>query len=248
MGVLFVQDQVAGAAAAGSDIVETLKLNLTGEKVTVDVSDLSKLKTLDASGSTNNVTTTVNAGTLKAVTSVKLGSGSDILTLNVDAKNMTVDLGAGNDTLVTGATASATNATANITLGAGKDTIQVVSGLNNVVDVTTFETGMLIIEDFKKGEDTLDFKTAGSASFVKLSSAQLDTAKDKADLKAALDYVETLLTADNQAAVFTYGNDAYVFVEKTNATAGLGNGDGLIKLVGVDAATLSTDQNGGILV
>ena len=182
------------------------------------------------------------------MTSVKLGSGAEKLTLNVDAKNMTVDLGAGNDTLVTGATASTTNATANITLGAGKDTIQVVNTLNNVVDVTSFADSMLIIEDFKKGEDTLDFKTAGSSPFVKLSSAQLDIAKGKATLKEALDYVDTLLAhGTKDAAVFSYGNDAYVFVD-LGAADGIANGDGLIKLVGVDAATLSTDQNGGILV
>ncbi|WP_404471163.1 DUF4214 domain-containing protein [Vreelandella venusta] len=245
-GVLELIDAVDGTV--GTDVVETLNLGLTGEDITVNAAEMTKLKSIDASSSTADITTTVNAGTLKDVTSVKLGSGADDLTLNVDAKDMTVDLGAGNDVLTTGATASASNAAAEITLGAGKDTVEVASALNNIVGAASFEDGKITIADFKIGEDTLDFKAAGTATLVTLSSAQLDTANSAASLQDAIASVDALLGSNGEAAVFSYDGNAYVFVEQNTGTNGLADGDGLIELMGVDAAALSTDQNGGLLV
>ena len=64
--------------------------------------------------------------------------------------------------------------------------------------------------------------------------------------KAAIDSVAAVIGASAKSAVFSYGADAYVFIN--DGTAGFAAGDGLIKLVGVDATLLSTDQNGGLVI
>ena len=46
--------------------------------------------------------------------------------------------------------------------------------------------------------------------------------------------------------VFSFGGDAYVFVD--GGTAGVNTGDGLIKLAGVDATQFTNVQNGNLVL
>lgn len=210
--------------------------------VNLTLSNTTIVETVDLSKSTGGVE--LNASTYAKLATLKGGAGNDKLTINLVDVALTVDAGAGNDVITISDTASSTDTKgATITLGAGKDTLK-ISALLNVVDTADLSKGLVTVADFKIGEDTLQL---GSSVGKVLTAAQLDSAKAAGTLKAA---VETLLTGDNavaasKAAVFSWGGDAYVFVN--DADAGFGAGDGLIKLTGVDASLLSTDQNGGLL-
>lgn len=210
--------------------------------VNLTLSNTTIVETVDLSKSTGGVE--LNASTYAKLATLKGGAGNDKLTINLVDVALTVDAGAGNDVITISDAASSTDTKgATITLGAGKDTLK-VSALLNVVDTADLSKGLVTVTDFKIGEDTLQL---GSTVGKVLTAAQLDSAKTAGTLKAA---VETLLTGDNavvanKAAVFSWGGDAYVFVNDSDA--GFGAGDGLIKLTGVDASLLSTDQNGGLL-
>ncbi len=245
----------ATAAAAG-----TLNLATGADALTVNgafTSDLTlafsgmattdKLKTVDLSKSTGGVTLNVSASTFANLETVKGGAGNDKLTVDLGLKLVSVDLGAGNDTLTFTDAATGNNKELSVTLGAGKDTVVVGTAIGNVQDTADLTKGLVTVTDFKVGEDTIDLGAAGAGTTgAVLTAAQLDTAKGAASLKEAIDSVAAVL-GSKTAAVFSYGADAYVFID--NATAGVfGAGDGLIKLVGVDAALLSTDQNGGLVL
>lgn len=247
----------SGATAAG-----LLGLNAGGDALTVNgafTSDVNigtaisgaKIKTIDLSKSTGGVE--INASGLATLETIKGGAGADKVSITLNATNnkalTVVDLGAGNDTL-TLAGAATGNKAVEVTLGAGKDTLN-VNALANVQDTADLTKGLVTVADFKIGEDTIDLGGVGTTAGVVLTAAQLDTAKAAASLKAA---VESLLpvVAEGKQAVFTYGTDAYIFINNNEDTDGatnlFGAGDGLIKLVGVDAALLSTDQNGGLVL
>lgn len=210
--------------------------------VNLTLNNTSIVETVDLSKSTGGVE--LNTSAYAKLATLKGGAGNDKLTINLVDVALTVDAGAGNDVITISDVAGSTDTKgATITLGAGKDTLK-VSALKNVVDTADLSKGLVTVTDFKIGEDTLQL---GSTVGKVLTAAQLDSAKTAGTLKAA---VETLLTGDNavvanKAAVFSWGGDAYVFVNDSDA--GFGAGDGLIKLTGVDASLLSTDQNGGLL-
>jgi hypothetical protein len=81
----------------------------------------------------------------------------------------------------------------------------------------------------KVGEDAL---TLASSAYQGLTPAQIDQSA-AVSLKAA---AVTALRAD-KATVFQYGADAYVVID-ANGSDAFDNGDGLIKLVGVNADAL----------
>lgn len=252
---------ISGSVAkATSTTAGVLNLDAGGDALTVNgafTSDVdigasitgAKIKTIDLSKSTGGVEIDVSG--LTTLETIKGGAGADKVSITVHAAGTnngnltTIDLGAGNDTLIF-ASAATGNKELSVTLGAGKDTLEVGS-LANVQDTADLTKGLVTVADFKIGEDTINLKGNG----VVLTGAQLDSAKGAADLKAA---AQIAVTAANTAtggaktmAVFSYGTDAYVVVD--GGTAGTFDaGDGLIKLVGVDATLLSTDQNGGLVL
>lgn len=249
-----VKGSVAGetASAAGK-----LAINAAGDALTVNGAFTSavningitgaKIKTIDLSSSSGAVelNATGLTGTLETI---KGGAGNDKLTVDLGVKLVSVDLGAGNDTLTFADATTGNNKELSVTLGAGKDTIVVGNGTGNVQDTADLDKGLVTVTDFKVGEDTIDLGAAGAGTTgAVLTAAQLDTAKNASSLKAAIDSVAAVIGA-SKSAVFSYGSDAYVFINDSTAGGGFAAGDGLIKLVGVDAALLSTDQNGGLVL
>lgn len=249
---------ISGSVAKGGTptaaTVGTLALNAGGDALTVNgafTSDVNigtaisgaKIKTIDLSKSTGGVE--LHAGTFTGtLETIKGGAGNDTLTVDLGVKLVSVDLGAGNDTLKFADGTSGDGKELSVTLGAGKDTIVVAAAaVKNVADTADLAKGLVTVADFKIGEDTISLKAHGVA----LTAAQLDTAKGAADLKAAIDSVAAVIGA-SKSAVFSYGSDAYVFINDNTAGGGFAAGDGLIKLVGVDAALLSTGQNGGLVI
>lgn len=247
---------ISGSVAkATTTTAGVLSLNAGGDALTVNgafTSDVNigtgitgaKIKTIDLSKSTGGVELN-STGLTATLETVKGGAGNDKLTVDLGVKLVTVDLGAGNDSLTFADAVTSDGKELSVTLGAGKDTLN-VGVVKNVIDTADLTKGLVTVTDFKIGEDTIDL-TAG----VTLTGAQLDTAKNAASLKAAIESVLSVVT-EGKDAVFSYGGDAYIFVNNDEDASGATNlfaaGDGLIKLVGLDATLLSTNQNGGLVL
>ena len=245
IGVETVTGGVAGAGAltinAGTTAT-TLKIGLTSNgNITVAGAGLTSL---DFSASTGNETANLT-GLGTNLTSVVGGSGRDTFSLQFQQnKSLTVDMGAGNDTLVVTSVAGAagTAAQSTVTLGAGRDTI-LVGAISNVgaANSTGFQNSLIVVTDFNTSQDVLNFNGAGKT----LSSSQLDTIKGAASLFAAVQAAATI--ANGSDVVFSYGSHAYVMIDGANAGT-FGVGDGLIKLVGVDATQFTNTQNGNLVL
>lgn len=215
------------AAAATTDI-DTLNLSLSSN-TDVDVSDLNDLNTLNASGSTGNLT--VDLGAPDELVSATFGSGSDTVTLattglNASTSTLTVDLGAGNDVLTLDAGANVNANAVNITLGAGNDTLD-VNSLANITSIDAIEADLITVTDFNASQDVLDlFGLLGRDILVNTELSNISAATS---LAAAAE-IAAQATTVGQYSVFNYGGDAYVL--NNIADQAFSNGDGLLKIVG----------------
>lgn len=229
--------------AAATSTIETINLAISSN-TTVDVSALTGVKTLNAANSTGNLT--VDTSALESLESATFGSGRDTVTVDhgaLKADEVSFDLGAGNDTIELKDSGSG-SAALTVKLGAGRDTIALdgTNKLGNIADPDDVEASLITITDFKLGEDTIDISGVNG---VPLDGSKLAAAAEAESLADALAYVAGQI-GSGAAAVFSWGDDAYVFINGTDA--GFNSGDGLIKIVGLDAADLSTGQNGGLVI
>ncbi len=151
--------------AVAAPMLETLKLSGGGD-VTMDLSGLSKLASIDASGSSgaNKLTAT---GALDDLVSVMTGSGGDTVTVTATDKlgsistgagadtvtvsgthrkeGLDVDLGAGNDTYSGGAD----DTKSRIKGGEGQDTLMLSAGSGATYKPEGSQDEMSIYEDFE---------------------------------------------------------------------------------------------------
>lgn len=187
-GTISAADSSAISELAGTKIVDTLNVNVsstaastaaaTDKVLTLGVTGLTALKTIDASASSAGVA----LGTLDALTSltsVKTGAGADALSITTTAANgwtagstVTVDTGAGNDT-VTGVVGVAS---LNISTGDGVDVLTLTTGNANLTvnagagnDLVTLKavastggTSHVATIDLGAGNDTLKIGTAAT--------------------------------------------------------------------------------------
>lgn len=123
-------------------------------KFTDGADGFASIAAFDASAVKSSVKITVNAGDggNKKLTEVITGSGKDFVSVKALAGDSTFDLGAGNDSIAIEATT-----TAAITLGDGKDTI----------NVTDAADGAITITDYNAKDDTLILSSADAATTVK---------------------------------------------------------------------------------
>lgn len=235
----------------GTSIAETIKLSATSAVDLLTLNSFTTLKTLDASGTTGAIRANgtdgavIANGTLTQLTSVKLGSGNDNVSFTLGgAKALTIDAGAGADTITLGGAAAADNLVT-ATLGAGKDTIVIGTTLANLgagVDTDANLTARITtIADFNKAEDVINLAGPGVA----LTTAQLDAIKGQATLVAATTAAAAIAGNTGQV-VFSWGNDAYVYTEI--GSNGLSTADSLVKIVGLNAADLTNVQNGNLVL
>lgn len=228
----------------GSTTAKTLNLNLTSA-ANLTIATLTGLTTVDGSASTGALTLANTS--LTKLTSLKGGTGADKLSIDYGVNTTTAlvaDAGAGTDsvTLTSSGTGPA-NGSSTLTLGAGKDTLTVGANVNvqAVATAADLNAKIITVTDFKTSEDTLNLNGTGVA----LTGAQLASIAGAADLKAAVTAAAAAGGA-SKSVVFSFGGDAYVFVN--DATAALSVGDGLIKLVGVDATQFTNVQNGNLVL
>ncbi|WP_295855897.1 hypothetical protein [uncultured Xylophilus sp.] len=230
--------EITGSVAQGRSVSVSdatanteIKVGLTSSG-SLSVSSAA-LTTLDLSASTGGLS--VELGFLNNLKTFKGGYGADNITMMTTkpTKSINIDLGAGNDTILVGGLAELTGSSQSwITLGAGSDTLS-ISALYNITDASpqNFQNGLIVVTDFDVRTDKLNFFGASRA----LTTAQLDSIKSESSLYAATQAAARI--ADGKRVVYSYGPDAYIFLD--GGGSGLGQWDGLIKLVGVDATQLS---------
>lgn len=234
---------------------KTLNLGLTSNTI-VNLTDAdASITKIDLSASTGNVTVATGLG-VAATDGIKTvigGKGNDTLTVEMGTgatahTGMSVNMGDGNDTLNLSVTTAAGDALGTVALGAGKDTLA-TGVLSNIAVAGASATAeeivasLVTVTDFKTSEDVLDLSTG-----LALTQAQITSIKGQETLLDAVKAAEAIAagTAGANQVVFSWGDDAYVFAD--NGTAGVGTGDGLIKLVGVDAAEFTNVQNGNLVL
>ena len=183
------------------------------------------VSSIDASANTGGIKLSFAAGFESAIgaLAIKGSSASDTITLApFDAAVVTVDAGAGNDTIVTGAQASV------LTGGAGNDTFNVALTVNGAGLADNVLGAVTTIKDFSLGDKLslattvsgLIDTTAAVASATSLANA-LDLALEATGVNAGV------------AAWFTFGGNTYIALE--DATQGLSAGDTIVKFDGTVA-------------
>jgi len=162
---------------------------------------------------------------------VKSGAGADTLDLQGAGQKITIDAGAGNDTIAFDA-----NKAHSITLGAGNDTLQLNAvGAITVTTAATVAASAVSVTDFLVGTDKV--KVGGVVKT--LTGTQFSTVAGSADLKAAATAASTAAAlGNNEAVFFQFGADTYVL--RGDAVAGLSATDSLIKLTGVTSSVGDT--------
>jgi len=219
--------------------VDVLNVSLTSN-TTVTMTGFDDLTSFNAAGSTGNLI--VNLGTPDELTTATFGSGNDTVTLvttGLQGDALTINLGAGNDVLNLTAGLNAGEATAvTVTMGAGSDTLNIL-GLTNLSgsSAAAIAADMVTVTDFVAASDVLNVSALGPREV--LVNTELANISAATDFAAALALVASY-TATGSYAVFNFGSDAYIF--NNDATAALGAGDGLVKVVGLSVASLN-DSN-----
>jgi hypothetical protein len=215
------------ARAESVDLSAAAAVTLNGDVKTATI-DLTK------AAAVATVATVDAADSLAAMTSLTLsGKGSAIVDNGVDTALVTVDA----SDLDGGLTYTSANVSAeSISLGDGADAIDLgaTSTVGSTVSGVLVFDAMDTITNFDVAEDTL---AAGAVGAVVVTATG-------ADLTAAL---VSVAAGSDDIAVFTYGGDAYVYVDANNDDL-LDAADGLVKLVGISSADDLADLAANALV
>lgn len=208
-----------------------------------------EVETVDASASTGNITlnlaweSVANGPIFPAATldlkSVTLGSGNDLLGLNVAsfaADDVAIDLGAGADRVLVELNA-ASEANFALTGGAGAD-IFAFEGGNIALDDSGFDEdmGWVSIVDFGTGADTIALENFANFDNSFAAAGDVTVALEGlATLYDAVVEVSTVVAAAGPETIyaqFEFGDTTYLY-GKANADASSVAGDLLIDLNGV---------------
>jgi hypothetical protein len=171
------------------------------------------VSSIDASANTGGIRLVFDTGFESAIgaLAIKGSAASDTITLAAfDAAVVTVDAGAGNDTITTAAQA------VSLTLGAGTDTAlvaaSVVGTLAGTAATLAEATGRLVtIKDAALG-DTIDFETATTAG----TAAALGAATSIASATSVLDVLNALANSTAKVAWAAFGGKTYVLYDADN--------------------------------
>lgn len=222
-------------------IADDAALTLTGSVANLPVSLTNG--NLAATGYTAKLVVTATGTNAKTIVT---GTGNDSITTGNGANS--VEGGTGNDTIVAGTGDDTIKGQAGIdsmTGGSGADVFVIAASDNGAApSATVFDT----ITDFGTGNDVLDFgstlsiqaqSSAATTSIAQISQAGKATFHaNTTSLADRITAVEGGINAGTntagEAALFTHGSDAYIFI--SDGSSGVGSADVLIKLEG-DATT-----------
>lgn len=238
-----------------TDQLASLTLKVSGGDTEVQIFDMTALSRLDASASSANLKISGLyqdlPGSLKTLLS---GSGNDQLLLASGKNALTVDAGAGDDTLILKGAAGrdpSADYGLSMTLGAGNDLLKLI-GLSNLLGNfatgdadqvasanTAIGRGLIKVTDFSAA-DKLDasvvFADPTTGSLVRQSATQQDAVGSAASLAEALQLAASNVSgAEAHSTLFQFNGNTYLFVDHSAAT-GVATGDGLIELTGFTGA------------
>ncbi|KTT41143.1 hypothetical protein SB5_03975 [Pseudomonas oryzihabitans] len=246
------------------DAITTLTLNISNaataasaNNIVIGANTLGALTTINASGSSAALTidATNVASTLTSLTG---GSGNDSLTVAAAAKALTVNAGAGDDTITLSTVTTNANATVNhvtsVTLGSGNDTLN-VSSLTNLVGTFNLSTqsglsdanaavanDLIKITDFASGDKIVLGTNVGAIQA--LTTAQAQTVAASATLADAANAAAQALGSSHTAAVsttFVFNGNTYIFNDGATGAGSLTANDGLIELTGYTGTLTSAN-------
>jgi hypothetical protein len=150
----------------------------------------------------------------------------------------TVDLGAGDDTLLFNFSTNGFFSGVMVTLGAGKDEVT-FEKLRNIQDAdeADFEDDLISITDFSAGDDVLDISAAVGArvTLTNVQQALVSAADSLFDAVAVVAGAVGL----GKFATFQFSDSTYIFAE--NGPEGFNTNDGLVELTGFTGSL--TDAN-----
>lgn len=212
-GVALKKDEVVPVIKGKHGILSPIQDSNTYEYVALTGGDFkftdgadgfASIAAFDAGAVKSSVKITVNAAAAgnQELTEVITGSGKDFVSVKALAGDSTFDLGAGNDSIAIEATT-----TAAITLGDGKDTI-------NITDATG---GEITITDYNAKDDTLILSSAATAT--------VTTSYDNSAFEIVGNAGSTTITASTDASDGVYelklsdgGANATYFVRSNMAS------------------------------
>lgn len=206
-----------------------------GKALTGATDTTNGLKLIDGSAATGkleiDLTAATTLNTSKEGLTVKGGSNDDIITLKAGAvvagtnsTKVTVDAGAGNDTIIVDANGGT------LTGGAGNDTFDVTKAV--ATGVTAATSVLTTITDLEAG-DMIDFAAGASGAF---QSTKVTLGTGVNNLEQAL---LAAVTTANNVSWFQYGANTYL-VADTDGSGGFNAGDTVIELTGLVDLSAST--------
>jgi len=220
--------------------------------LTVDLSYMPKLKSIDLSGYNNASGTNkiIIRSTELEISSIKGSSTKDDISIvyAANTKLKTVDAGAGDDIVVFGGNTTQTH-DITVNLGEGNDTITTAALTAN----KKFEiSGGAGNDKFILGAAKTD---ASASKYVTITDTnrgdKISLGSDsRADLKTAINDALSSLSSTNADTVYAvyYGNDTYL-VRDDNGNKTLDNNDNLVKLAGIsnfDLLNANSVTEGGV--
>lgn len=234
-----------------TDQLASLTLEVSGGDTEVKIFDMTALSRLDASASSANLKISGLyqdlPGSLETLLS---GSGNDQLLLASGKNALTVDAGAGDDTLILQGAAGRdplADYGLSLTLGAGNDQLR-LTGLSNLLGSfltndadqvasanAAIDRGLIKVTDFS-ADDRLDlspvFADPTTGSLVRQSATQQDAVDSAASLAEALHLAAGNVSgAEPHSTLFQFNGNTYLFVDHSAADGAMA-GDGLIELTG----------------
>ncbi|WP_288479108.1 DUF4214 domain-containing protein [uncultured Pseudomonas sp.] len=238
-----------------TDQLASLTLKVNGGDTQIQIADMTALNRLDASASSANLKIGGYYQDLPSSLKTLLsGSGNDQLLLASGKNTLTVDAGAGDDTLILkGAAGQDLSADygLSMTLGSGNDLLKLI-GLSNLLGNfatgdadqvasanTAIGRGLIKVTDFSAA-DKLDasvvFADPTTGSLIRQSATQQDAVGNAASLAEALQLAASNVSgAEAHSTLFQFNGNTYLFIDHSAASAATA-GDGLIELTGFTGA------------
>lgn len=237
--------QIAGDAVKTITAAGAGKLTLSSSEAT--------LKTIDASAATGD-TKVVVGSTATAVTSVKTGAGNDTVRLDVDiTKNISVDGGAGTNTLEVTNASFADDAFTNVTnidtIALASDAAAVSIDVGTVTGLDSVVAALQTTGSNKSG--TLDVENLANNATVTLSSKNLAAANSTApatfDLDGQDDVTLTIkgaVTGETDELNIKVVNDNVSKVKNTDPCLSSNNTYVIDSVVAANIETVNVDSSG----
>lgn len=257
-----------GAVKIGTlaDTGTTLKLTNSGSATdTITTFTDANLTSLTVKGNIVLGASTTTTGGVKfaATTGITVSAQTDNAHVNLNLSagaalgaTDTITLGNANNHIID----ASTKGTVNITVGTGSNLIALTGGGDvaysasitlgahtapDVIDLATSKAATTLITNTITGAsagDQLVIADANPLVAVTLSSAQLTALAGQTSVANAINYVDSLLTAAHDYAVFTYGGNTYVLETAAAGAGAIATGDTLVELVGVHTVTATAAQ------